>query len=138
MMRYKAIKIMKAFISIYIVLFSIISHAHAKEIQLNTEIELHDWCKDKAEKYFRAKEKTLHNWLASWRVEKNIIDIKATAEADNVNYVTKCRVKKGSTSKLAVISIAESKKPEIKVKTETEVKIEAEIDIRTEAESVEP
>jgi len=109
---------MKQLISIYIILFSIASYANAEEIQLNTEVELHDWCKNKATEYFLAKEKTLDGWSASWRIDGNIIDVKATVEADSVKYIVKCRVKKGLTSKLAVISIAESKKTKNTIKVE--------------------
>lgn len=101
---------MKTLVVIYIMLFAVSSYAYGEEIQFNTSADLKSWCKNESAEYFLAKDKTPFNWSASEWNEGNIINVKGSWKVGVVEFVVKCRVRKGLQEKQAVISIAEKRK----------------------------
>jgi len=78
-------------------------------LPVNTPEALEQWCKRRSTQYFAQKNKKIEQWHALWKIEKNIIDIKASLISASVNYTVRCRVEQGATFKKAIIDIAEAR-----------------------------
>ena len=97
----------KYFLSVCILLLNNVSYANIEDVPLATPEALQLWCKNKTIKYFKEKDKTIQNWSALWKQEENMLDVKASMQSENTDYVVKCRVQQGDSSTKAIISISE-------------------------------
>ncbi|VAW68991.1 hypothetical protein MNBD_GAMMA09-1956 [hydrothermal vent metagenome] len=96
-------------LSICVILFSCKNYAHSEYVPIATPDALQQWCKSKTQHYFKDKNKKIENWSAFWKQNGNTLDVKATLQSENINYIVQCRVQQGESSEKAIISILDDK-----------------------------
>jgi hypothetical protein len=83
--------------------------AHDEDVPINTTSELKTWCKTETENYFIAKEKTPHNWTASYHTKGNTLIVEGKWRVEGERKEVKCWIAKGAERKYAEFEISGEK-----------------------------